>query len=54
MNRKKLFEVMRGNGVQGILEDVIERIYDGSMVKCEMGSIITGLCKSDSGVSQGC
>ena len=54
VNMKKLFEVMRGYGVQGILVDVIERIYDGSMVKCELENIMTGWCKSDSGVRQGC
>ena len=32
VNREKLFEVMRGYGVQEILVDVIERIYSGSMV----------------------
>ena len=31
--RKKLFEVMRRYGVQEIMVDVIERIYNGSMVK---------------------
>ena len=54
VNRKKLFEVMGGYGVQGILVDVIERIYDGSMVKFELESIMTGWCKSDSRVRQGC
>ena len=54
VNRKKLFEVMRGHGVQGILVDVIERIYDGGMVKFEMKSITTRWCKSDSGMRQGC
>ena len=39
VNRKKLFEVMRGYGVQEILVDVIERIYSGSMVKFELESI---------------
>ena len=38
VNRNKLFEVMRGYGVQEILVDVIERIYDGSMVKFELES----------------
>ena len=32
VNRKKLFEVMRGYGEQNILVYVIERIYDGGMV----------------------
>ena len=44
---------MRGYGVQGILVDVIEIIYDGNMVKFELESIMTGWCKSDSGVRQG-
>ena len=54
VNRKKLFEVMRGYGVQEKLVDVIERIYDGGMVKFEMEGIRTGWCKSDSDVRQGC
>ena len=54
VNRKKLFKVMRGYGVQEILVDVIERIYSGSMVKFELESIMTAWCKSDSGVRQGC
>ena len=33
VNRKKWFEVMRGYGVQEKLLDVIERIYDGGMIK---------------------
>ena len=53
-DRKKLFEVMRGYGVQERLVDVIERIYEGGMVKFEMEGIMTGWCKSDSGVRQGC
>ena len=36
VNRKKLFEVMRGYGVQTNLVDVIERIYSGSMVICKI------------------
>ena len=54
VDRRKLFEVMRGYGVQEILVDVIEGIYNGSMIKFEMESIMTGWCKSDSGVRQGC
>ena len=54
MDRRKLFEMMRGYGVQEILVNVIERIYNGSMIKFEMESIMTGWCKSDSGVRQGC
>ena len=34
--------------------DVIEGIYNGSMIKFEMESIVTGWCKSNSGVRQGC
>ena len=37
-----------------MLVDVIERIYNGSMIKFVKESIITGWCKSDSGVRQGC
>ena len=36
VNRNKLFEVMRGYGVQEKLVDAIERIYDGGMVKFEL------------------
>ena len=53
-DRRKLFEAMRGYGVQEILVAVIERIYNGSMIKFEMESIMTGWCKSYSGVRQGC
>ena len=51
VDRRKLFEVMRGYGVQEILVDVIERIYNGSMIKFEMESIMTGWCKTETGVS---
>ena len=54
VDRRKLFEVVRGYGVQKILVDVIERIYNGTMIKFEMESIMSGWCKSDSGVRQGC
>ena len=54
VDRRKLFEVMREYGVQEILVDVIERIYNGSMIKFEMESIMTGWCKTDSEVRQGC
>ena len=50
VNRKKLFEVMRVYGLQEKLVNVIERIYDGGMVKFELEGIMTGWCKSDSGV----
>ena len=49
VNRNKLFEVMRGYGVLEMLVDVIERIYDRSMVKFELESIMSAWCKSDSG-----
>ena len=54
VNRKKLFEVMRGNGVQEKLVDIIERIHDEGIVKFELEGIMTGWCTSDSGVRQGC
>ena len=54
MNRKALFEVMRGYGVHEKIVDVIEMIYDGSMVKLELEDIMIGWCKSDPGVRQGC
>ena len=34
--------------------DVIEKIYDGCMVKFELEGIMTGWYKSDSGVNHGC
>ena len=40
--------------MQEILVDVIERIYDGSMVIFELEGIMTAWCMSDSGVRQGC
>ena len=46
-NRKKLLEVMRGYGGQEKWVEVIERIYDGGMVKFELERIMTGSCKSD-------
>ena len=49
----KLYLIYTGYGVQEILVDVIERIYNGSMIKFEMESIMTGWCKSDPGVRQG-
>ena len=54
VNRKKLLEVMRGYAVQEKLVDVIERIYDGGMVKIELEGIMNGWCINDSGVRQGC
>ena len=54
VNRKKLFEVMRCYGVHEKLVSLIERIYDGMMVKFELEKVTTGWCKSDSGVRQGC
>ena len=54
VNRKKLFEVMRCYGVHEKLVRLIERIYDGRMVKFGLENVTTGLCKSNSGVRQGC
>ena len=54
VNRKKLFEVMRCNGVHEKLVRLIETFYDGSMVKFELDNVTTGWCKSDSGVRQAC
>ena len=45
---------MRCYGVHEKLVRLIERIYDGSMVKFELEKVTTGWCKSDSGVRQGC
>ena len=53
VNRKKLFEVMRCYGVHEKLVRLIERSYDGSMVKFELEKVTTGYCKSDSGVRKG-
>ena len=40
--------------MQNILVDVIERIYDGSMVEFELERIMTAWYMSESGVRQGC
>ena len=53
VNRKKWFEVMRCYGVHEKSVRLIERIYDGCMVKFELENVMTGLCKSDSGVRRG-
>ena len=50
MNRKKLFEVMRCYRVHEKLVRLIERFYDGSMVKFELEKLTTGWCKSDYGL----
>ena len=39
VNRKKLFEVIRCYGVHESLVRLIERIYDGSMVKFELKNV---------------
>ena len=44
MNRKKLFEVMKCYGVHEKLVRLIDRIYDGSMVKFELEKVTTGWC----------
>ena len=51
VNRIKLFEVKRCYGVHEKLVRLIERIYDGSMVKFELENVMTAWCKSDSGVT---
>ena len=43
-----------GMGRQQQLVRLIERIYDGSLVKFELEEVTTGWCKSDSGVRQVC
>ena len=53
MNRK-MFDVMRWYGVHEKLVRLIERIYNGSMMKFELEKVTTGWCKTDSGVRQGC
>ena len=42
VNRKKLFDVMRCYGVHEKLVRLIERIYDGSLVKFEREEVTTG------------
>ena len=54
VNRKKLFEIMRDFGVHEKLVSLIERVYQENMVKFELGEVMTGWCRSDSGVRQGC
>ena len=54
VNRKQLFKVMRCYGVHEKLVRLIERIYDGSMVKFELENVTTGWYKSDPRVRQGC
>ena len=49
-NINKLFEVIRGYEEPDNLVDLIMRIYDGSLVKFDLESIVTGWCKIDSGV----
>ena len=39
VNRNKLFGVIRGYGVQEKVMDVIERMYDGGMVKFELDGV---------------
>ena len=54
VNRKNPFEVMRWYEVHEKLVRLIERIYDGSMVKFEQEKVTTGWRKSNSGVRQCC
>ena len=48
VNRKKLFDVMRCYGIHEKLVSLIERIYDGGIVKFQLENVTTGWCKSDS------
>ena len=45
---------MRCYGVHEKLVSLIERTYDGRMVKFELENVTTGWCKSNSGVRQDC
>ncbi len=54
VNRKKLFEVMRGYGIEEKLIRVIEKVYDSNRIKFVKGSLVTDWCDSNSGVRQGC
>ena len=53
-SEQELFEVMRRYRAHENLVEMIERIYDGSMVKFGRENMTTGWCKSDSGVMQCC
>ena len=48
------FEVLRVHGVHEKLFSMIERVYSNTVVRFELGNMVTGWCKSDWGVRQGC
>ena len=54
VNRKKLFEVMRGYGISEYLVRIIERVYEENRVKFVLEDVETDWCTSNSGVRQGC
>ena len=54
VDRKKNFKVLRAYGIHEKLVSLIERVYSGNKVKFEFGNVVTGWCKSESGVRQGC
>ena len=54
VNRKKLFEVIRGYGVHENIVGLIDIIYDGSLVTFKLEDITADWCKSDSGVRHDC
>ena len=37
-----------------VLVSLVVRVYCGNMVKCEMGNVVTGWCKSESWVRHDC
>ena len=53
VNRKKLFEVMRGYGISEYLVRIIERVYEENRVKFVLEGVETDGCTSNSGVCQG-
>ena len=53
VNRKKLFEVIRGYGISEYLVRIIERIYEENRVKFVLEGVETDWCTSNSGVCQG-
>ena len=54
VGRPKTFELLRAYDIHEKLVSLIERVYNGNMVKFELGNVVTGWCKSESGVRQGC
>ena len=54
VNRNKLLEVIRCYGEHDNLVRLIERIYDGSMVKFELDNLTPGCYKGDSDRADPC